>query len=163
MRRICFWMVLVIGVTTSCTSFAQTPNDDGPFLGTAYVGEDGHLVASSGLFPFFGIEFLSEGGYLIPPGDDETDPFEFFLVNTPQHITYQKLGIRIELNEVKLSVRYDPPPGVLPSEDLTGNCAAVATPCPIRILDVPEPATGLLALFALVSLSRFRHDRRKSF
>ena len=129
---------------------------------TGYVNSDQHVVVSSD-FAVFGLDLISEGGYLvpIPPGDvtAPADPFQFLLTNSPNHIAYSSFGRSVLLDNEVLSAKYAPPEGVLATDDLTGTCAAGFQPCTITISDVPEPPTSLLFLFSALAFLGFRVPR----
>ncbi len=143
-----FFVLVIVSVTSSLTPRPAIGS------GTAFVNDDSNIVVTTD-FSVFGLELNSKGGYLIPipPGDltADADPFLGFLSNSPNQISYTSFQFRPVEQEV-LSARYDPPEGILPSQDLTVACAAAVTPCNISVLDLPEPSGVRLSLWGFLLL-----------
>ena len=130
------------------------------------VSPDGQIVLLGKGIDLVGVDLISSGGYLVPPNEDDPDPFAFFLENTSSQVTYGVLGTSVPLDgELPLSAYYQVSENVDISQDLAqsqwgglgdGNQGPIGFPLP----PTPEPGAGSLAVLGLAYLfgmTRRRH------
>lgn len=140
---------------------------------TGTINDDGFIVVSGDSVELFGVDLISEGGFLVPIEGNDASPFGFLLQNSAKQITYATLGEPLKLNgDLVLSAGYKNGPGF--DGDLTGewggpvldgvvSFVAPASETLVPVPDVPEPNSGLLALLgvgALLGVRRRRISRR---
>jgi hypothetical protein len=90
--RVLVFATTVLAINSSLllaqTVIAEIPTGGGPIA-----------IVASGDFPHPGLDFHSASGGLVPvPGGQNAtgDPFTFLSANTPNQVTYESLGSRVE-------------------------------------------------------------------
>ena len=137
---------------------------------TGSINEDGFIIISGNGESLVGVDFISEGGFLIPvpPGDltAPADPFQFLLANSPTQVTFGNLSPASDVvvdGDLVLPVGYD-----ALGQDLMAEWGSreadvpTAFPVVLRSTVLPEPSGGSLAFLACISLAlgRRRRDQR---
>ena len=130
------------------------------------VSPEGQIVLLGTGIDLVGVDLISAGGYLVPPDEDNPDPFAFFLENSSSQITYGVLGTSVPLDgKLPLTAYYRTSDNVDIAQDLAqsqwgglgdGNQGPIGFPLP----PTPEPGAGTLALLGCVCLfgiTRRRH------
>lgn len=124
------------------------------------INDDGKIVVTATQpQPTAGLNFQSAGGHLVP-GEAPT-PFLFYLSNTPNSVVYAIVPGTVTLDgDLVTQTGYA---GDDPVNDLTlsygaGGGVEVAFPVQAPVV-IPEPASGLMAVFGLLGLLGFRRRR----
>ena len=129
---------------------------------TGSVNSDGMVVLTGDSVEFFGIDLISQGGFLVPVTNGDASPFSFLLTNSPNQITFANLGEPVVLNgEMVLGAGYDVDgPGI---GDLTGEWGGPVLEGQITFTagNVPEPdARAMLLIWLTGSLAVLRRRDR---
>jgi hypothetical protein len=136
---------------------------------TGSIDEDGFIVISGNGESLVGVDFISEGGFLIPipPGDltAPADPFQFLLANSPTQVTFGNLSPASDVvvdGDLVLSVGYD-----ALGQDLRAEWGSRAADIPtgfpvvLRSTVLPEPSGASLAVLSCIPLLLVRRRRGK--
>lgn len=145
---------------------------------SATLNDDGHIVISGEDVVLLGLDFTSADSLLVPAEGGDASPFGFLLANSPEQITYGSLPIDpVTISgEVTLGAGYAGDfDADVASKSLVGSWGGLedGDPLPIRFptappMDggganpdpiIPEPSTGVLALFGLLAAGFVRRSR----
>ena len=105
------------------------------------INGDGFIVLTANDLNAQGLNFFSEGGFLVPISDNNTEPFDFALSNTANQITIGNLGSTVLLDGTFITnVRYI---GDEPETDLSASYGENAVEVPFTIKELPSVADPL--------------------
>ena len=134
------------------------------------VNADGKIVISNSgadTEPLAGLDLISAGGNLVPDPAGNAAPFQFQLAGTANQITYGNLGTAVDVAagaEIVTTAGYNTAAGADIAADLaTSTWGMGVTPTALPFDGggpvIPEPATGLMAIFAALGCLGFRRRR----
>ena len=157
------FVALAVCALLLCGSFAQAQEVSGSVNGDGFI-----VVTGTGNPMAAGLDIVSAGSNLvpIPPGTTAApaDPFSFLLANSNQQVTFGNLGTTVSLEgELVTMVGYNSSSGADPAVDLAASTWGNG-PTPVSIPFagtpvIPEPATGLMAVFGALGVLGFRRRR----
>lgn len=146
---------------------------------SAALNDEGFVVLSGENVELLGLEFTSDGGWLVPVEGDDATPFGFLLENSVNQITYGSLNTTVMINgDVTLGAAYALPEGEVADllaswggiEDGPPIPLAVAFPtAPTPPTDgggaggtpvIPEPSAGLMAGMGVLIAGVLRRSRK---
>ena len=112
------------------------------------------LTPLNGPLDVVGVDFQSEGGFLVPT--DDPSPWGIVISKTNERVTLGTLGASVVLDAtLTTNVGYT---GSSPETDLIANYGTGVRE--VRFPVIPEPSSALLSLFAIVGVLGFRRGRR---
>ena len=145
-------LILILGLTATGNLYGQS------VVGS--VNSDGLVVLAGDSIELFGVNLISDGGFLVPVADGDASPFATLLINSPNHITFAKVGDPVVLNgTMVLGAGYMDGSGMI--GDLTGEWGGPESEGQITFRNVPEPETTAMLIFWLAgSLAALRQRHR---
>ena len=152
------------GTTDGGTTDGGTTDGGGDSGGVGgFVNASGFIVVTaSSPVEAAGLDFQSAGGLLVPvPEATGAAPFTFFLSNTVNQITWGNLGTTVTIEgQLTTAAGYSGTQADLDAGDLTTFWGNGPEPVAFPTGEiVPEPASGMLAIFAVLGFLGFRKRR----